>query len=405
MCKIEGGLQVQQITINIRMSEPLWEKTEIVDSFEELDLKQDVLKGVYGYGFEKPLPIQQIGISPIAKGLDLFIQARSGTSKSATYVIGALQKQDYSTEVPKLQTLILVPMSGLGQQIKVIIDRIGEFIGVKSHCCLDVQESTRALSKGVHTVVGMPGRVFDMIQSNALCTSSITTLIIDEIDELVARGFKAQIFDIFRAMPEGVQVCMFVNRFSPEIDDVAKLMMHHPKYLMEQREVAQLEGVKQYYILVEREEWKFDVLCDLLDYVNGMQVIIYCNTRGRVLDIADRLKEKNFNAVALHVELTSQEREIITSDIRIGHYRCIVTTDLSAPCRLHFIPIKVSYDFPRNLENYAPRFGLIPPYKKALAISLVSEEERDSAMREAELLHHTTIDELPVDVLNTLFEM
>lgn len=158
-------------------------------------------------GFEKPSAIQQKGIVPFGKGLDVIQQAQSGTGKTATFCAGILQNLDY--QQVECQALVLAPTRELAQQIEKVMRALGDYQQVKCHACVggtSVREDTRILQSGVHVVVGTPGRVYDMLRRRALRADAIKMFVLDEADEMLSRGFKDQIYDIFQLLPPKLQV-------------------------------------------------------------------------------------------------------------------------------------------------------------------------------------------------------
>ncbi|KAD2393803.1 hypothetical protein E3N88_40780 [Mikania micrantha] len=169
---------------------------EVYDSFDAMGLQENLLRGIYAYGFEKPSAIQQRGIVPFTKGLDVIQQAQSGTGKTATFCSGILQQLDYN--VVECQALVLAPTRELAQQIEKVMRALGDYLGVKVHACVggtSVREDQRILSAGVHVVVGTPGRVFDMLRRQSLRADYIKMFVLDEADEMLSRGFKDQVWE------------------------------------------------------------------------------------------------------------------------------------------------------------------------------------------------------------------
>ncbi|THU48835.1 hypothetical protein C4D60_Mb06t03170 [Musa balbisiana] len=180
---------------------------EICESFDDMGLHENLLRGIYAYGFEKPSAIQQRGIVPFCKGLDVIQQAQSGTGKTATFCSGILQQLDYG--LVQCQALVLAPTRELAQQIEKVMRALGDYLGVKVHACVggtSVREDQRILQSGVHVVVGTPGRVFDMLRRQSLRPDYIKMFVLDEADEMLSRGFKDQIYDIFQLLPSKIQV-------------------------------------------------------------------------------------------------------------------------------------------------------------------------------------------------------
>ncbi|KAI6805208.1 ATP-dependent RNA helicase, partial [Hortaea werneckii] len=182
---------------------------ETTDSFDSMNLRSELLRGVYAYGFERPSAIQQRAIMPVIKGNDVIAQAQSGTGKTATFAIAALQKLD--PNIKACQGLILAPTRELAQQIQKVVVAIGDFMNIECHACIggtSVRDDMKALQDGPQVVVGTPGRVHDMIQRRMLKTDSMKMFILDEADEMLSRGFTEQIYDIFQFLPQSTQVVL-----------------------------------------------------------------------------------------------------------------------------------------------------------------------------------------------------
>lgn len=332
---------------------------EIVTSFDALNLHKDLLRGIYGYGFEKPSAIQQRGIKPILDGHDTIGQAQSGTGKTATFVIAALQKIDYNNF--NCQVLILAPTRELAQQIQRVVLGLGDYIKVVCHACVggtDVRDDMAKLKQGVHMVVGTPGRVFDMINNrNCLTVSHMRLFVLDEADEMLSRGFKTQIYDIFRLLPSDVQVALFSATMPHDVLEVTSKFMRNPKRILVKKDELTLEGIKQFYVNVEQEEWKFSTLEDLYETLTITQSIIYVNSRRKADMLTDYMTSKDFTVSKLHGEMSQKDREVIMRQFRSGSTRVLVTTDLLARgIDVQQVSLVINYDLPITLENYIHRY-------------------------------------------------
>ena len=171
---------------------------EKFETFDDMGLSDGVLRGVYSFGFEKPSPIQQLAIVPMIKGHDVIAQAQSGTGKTGTFTISILQRINISEVVP--QALIIVPTRELAQQIKQVITSIGDYSKVKVVALIggtDIRADLYTLKDGVHVAVGTPGRIYDMINRGILDITKLKVLVLDEADQMLDRGFKEQIHEIF----------------------------------------------------------------------------------------------------------------------------------------------------------------------------------------------------------------
>jgi translation initiation factor 4A len=167
---------------------------EVVESFDDMALKDDLLRGIYAYGFEKPSAIQQRGIMPVLSGHDTIAQAQSGTGKTATFSISVLQLID--PKIKNTQALILAPTRELAQQIQKVVRALGDYLKITSHACVGgtlIRDDIRILRDGAQVVVGTPGRVYDMINRKVLYLDDVKIFVLDEADEMLSRGFKEQV--------------------------------------------------------------------------------------------------------------------------------------------------------------------------------------------------------------------
>jgi len=373
---------------------------EVVTSFDDMDLKDLLLRGIYAHGFEKPSAIQQRGIMPILAGHDTIAQAQSGTGKTATFSISVLQLVDSS--IKDIQALILAPTRELAQQIRKVAGALGDFLAVTSHACIGgtlVRDDVRTLSEGVQVVVGTPGRVNDMIQRKAMNLHHVKIFVLDEADEMLSRGFKDQIYDVFQNLPNQVQVCLFSATMPSEILDISQKFMRNPVQILVKRDELTLEGIKQFYVSVDQEEWKLDTLCDLYETLTITQAIIYCNTRRKVDWLTDKMAGRDFTVSSMHGDMTSQERELIMKEFRSGSSRVLITTDLLARgIDVQQVSLVINYDLPQNRENYIHRIGRSGRFgRKGVAINFVTTDDV-RAMREIESFYNTAIEEMPMNV-------
>jgi len=332
---------------------------EVTETFDDMSLRTELLRGIYAYGFEKPSAIQQKAVKPVLLGRDLIAQAQSGTGKTATFAIGALQKIELDNR--GCQVLILAPTRELAQQIQKVVIALGDYMQAQCHACIggtNVREDMRKLESGVHIVVGTPGRVYDMINRRALKTETIKLFILDEADEMLSRGFKDQIYEVFRYLPASVQVGLFSATMPNDVLDLTQRFMRDPIRILVKRDELTLEGIRQFYIAVDREEWKLDTLCDLYETVTITQAIIYCNSRRKVDWLTDQMRRRDFTVSAMHGDMDMKEREIIMKEFRSGSSRVLITTDLLARgIDVQQVSLVINYDLPTNNENYIHRIG------------------------------------------------
>ena len=192
---------------------------------------------------------------------------------------------------------------------------------VKVHCCIggrNVNDDVFKLEHGTHIVSGTPGRVFDMIQRRTFKTNNIKMLILDEADEMLAKGFKDQVYDIYRYLPPNIQ-CVVVSATLPqEILDMTNKFMNNPLKILVKRDELTLDQIKQFFVAVDQEDYKFETLCDLYDTLTVTQSVIFCNKRNKVEWLARKMREANFTVSYMHGSMPQKERDAIMDEFRSG---------------------------------------------------------------------------------------
>jgi ATP-dependent RNA helicase len=376
------------------------EDVEVIPTFDRMGLNSDLVRGIYSYGFEKPSAIQQRAIKQIVKGRDIIAQAQSGTGKTATFSIGVLQSIDVKTR--ETQALVLAPTRELAVQIQRVILAVGDYMNVQCHACIggtNVGEDIRKLDYGQHVVTGTPGRVFDMIRRRNLRTRSIKMLVLDEADEMLTKGFKEQLYDIYRYLPPGAQVVLLSATLPHDVLEMTSKFMSDPVRVLVKRDELTLEGIKQFFVAVEREEWKFDTLCDLYDTLTITQAVIFCNTRRKVDWLADKMREANFTVSAMHSDMEQKDRDAIMKTFRGGESRVLISTDVWARgLDVPQVSLVINYDLPNNRELYIHRIGRSGRYgRKGVAINFVKSDDI-RILRDIEQYYSTQIDEMPMNV-------
>jgi len=373
---------------------------QVTTSFDEMDLNQKLLRGIYAYGFEKPSAIQQRAIIPCISKRDVIAQAQSGTGKTATFSIAILQQ--INIENRHCQALILAPTRELAQQIQKVVIALGDYMQVSCHACIggtNVRDDMRKLESGVQIVVGTPGRVFDMINRRSFRTDSIKMFVLDEADEMLSRGFKDQIYKVFKTLNGDIQVVLLSATMPPDVLEVTRKFMRDPVTILVKKEELTLEGIKQFYVNVEKEEWKLDTLSDLYDTLSITQAVIFCNTRRKVDWLTTRMREKEHTVSAMHGDMDQKEREVIMKEFRSGSSRVLITTDLLARgIDVQQVSLVINYDLPTNRENYIHRIGRGGRFgRKGVAINFVTEEDQRT-LKDIEEFYNTQIVEMPSNV-------
>ncbi|KAG5452541.1 translation initiation factor eIF4A [Clonorchis sinensis] len=370
------------------------------DSFDRMNLKEGLLRGIFAYGFEKPSAIQQRAILPSIEGRNVIAQAQSGTGKTATFSIAMLQQ--INTADPRCQALVLAPTRELAKQIQTVVVALGDYMDITCHACIggtQVSTDMERLQMGQQIVVGTPGRVLDMIRRGSLRTDSIRIFVLDEADEMLSMGFKDQIQEIFRCLKHDVQVILLSATIPDEVLEVTKHFMVDPVRILVKQEELTLEGIRQFYVNVEQEEWKLETLCDLYQTIAITQAVIFCNTRRKVEWLTQELTERDFIVSAMHGDMEQAERDNIMTAFRSGSSRVLISTDLLARgIDVQQVSLVINFDLPNTLENYIHRIGRGGRFgRKGVAINFVTLADKRT-LKELETFYNTKISELPVDV-------
>jgi|TARA_B110000211_G_scaffold210626_1_gene248852 translation initiation factor 4A len=380
------------------------ENLEVYETFDDMGLKEDILRGIYSYGFEVPSSIQQRAIKPLIDGKDLIAQAQSGTGKTATFIIGCLERVDMSINKP--QIIVLAPNRELAMQIFNVFNSLNDFYGVKGGLIMggtDLKENFRMLDEGLQFIVGTPGRVFDMLKRYAIVTDQIKTFVLDEADEMLSRGFKEQIYEIFQFLPKKCQICLFSATMPEMALELTTKFMNDPLRILVDKENLTLEGIKQYYLGVEQESWKLATLYDLYEKLSISQSIIFVNSKRKADFLQTQLEENDYTVDCIHGDLTQKERNEIMTSFRNGNSRILITTDIIARgIDVQSVSIVINYDIPRYREIYIHRIGRSGRFgRKGIAINFVTEREYNN-LKDIQNFYKTEIVPLPENIKDIL---
>lgn len=370
-------------------------QVEEIDNFDDMKLKKKVLRGIYAYGFEKPSMIQSKAIPVVISGRDIIGQAQSGMGKTGTFVIGMLQRID--CKKPELQAIIMAPTRELADQIDRVTRAIGDYYKVKTCLCVggtSTHENIKKLRSGVHVVIGTPGRIQHMAESKALVGKHVKMFILDEADQMLSTDFKFQVRDIVDIIPKDCQICIFSATLANEVLDITKKFMNNPVKILVKREMLTLDGIKQFFIALKKEQWKLGTLIDLYGKINVAQSIIYVNTKQKADYVVKQLREKDFTVACIHGD--QSDRKQVMEEFRSGKSRVLVTTDLLARgIDIQQVSIVINYDLPNDIASYLHRIGRSGRFgRKGVAINFVCDSDI-TQFRSIESYYSTQIDEMP----------
>jgi len=375
------------------------------ETFEDMNLKKKLLKGIYKYGFEKPSIIQKKGIVPLIMKKDIIAQAQSGTGKTATFVIGTLQNLESSSKIIKI--LILSPTRELAFQIQEVYNSIGCFMELQTQVCTGGSKISADLQcyKRIppSVLIGTPGRLLDLFTNNSKMISGLDFIVIDEADEMFSKGFKVQVFKIIKYIPKISNIAFFSATLPKEILKIIELFMNDPVRILVKKDELTLEGIKQFYIAVDEEDWKLNVLCDLYKKIRINQAIIYVNTRRKVEWLITKMIKNGFNVSQLHGDMNQLERGNIMKNFRSGSIKVLITTDLlSRGIDVQQVSLVINYDLPMSKESYIHRIGRSGRFgRKGLAINFLGRLDVP-VLREIEVYYSTSIEEMPSDITEYL---
>jgi translation initiation factor 4A len=373
-----------------------------------IDLK--LIRGVMAYGFEYPSPIQQKAIKPLLGGYDVIAQAQSGTGKTATFCIGTLGNIDYTKN--EIQAIVLGHTMELAQQIEIVFKNIGKYLDVRvgqAVRSIPVRDNIDQLlgkttdGKLPQVVIGTPGRVLDMINKKVINTSTIKMLVLDEADELLSDGFLQQIRNIIGNLNSEVQIGLFSATMEPAFFKITQNFMRHPMNILIKKEELTLEGIKQFYIDCEKNEYKFETLCDLYSLISVSQTIIYCNHYQSVEQLTKKLQEQNFKVSCIHGNMNITEREDAMRNFRNMNSRVLISTDLlGRGIDVQQVSVVINYDIPLKIESYIHRIGRSGRHgRKGTAINFVNGNDF-KRMTDIEKYYNTHIAPLPGNVEQVL---
>ncbi|KAG6816510.1 hypothetical protein H0H87_005512 [Tephrocybe sp. NHM501043] len=311
-----------------------------------MGLHPELLRGMYAYGLDHPPPLHQRAIIPLVKGHDAVIQD-SGFEKRTLLAIYSLQKVDLSAK--NAQVLILTPTRELAIAMQNnVIKTLGCQMQIDAQTC-NTNDEPKNL-QNAQIVVGTPGRMHDMLRRRVLNPDKIRLICIDEADELLSRGFKDIIYDAFHFLPQNVQCILASGTLFSDTLEIIRKFMHDPIMFLKKDEPT-LHNTKQYYIAIEREEWKLDTICDLVETLAVAKAIIFCNTRRKVDWLNEKMHAHDFSVSAL------KQREALMKEFREEDSRILITTDTLARGldTRGISPPVINYDMPANKENYVHR--------------------------------------------------
>lgn len=381
------------------------ESYPFVDKFddERIALKQEILNGIYNYGFDRPSPIQRIGIKPIAEGKDLVLQSHSGSGKTATFLIGMLQKIDFNDN--STQAIIVSNTKDLSDQIYDVLKNLSKFCNVSSNLCVGGDMSSRYMSNDTiqQIIVGTPGRVCDLIQKKIINSNDVKIFVVDEADEVLSSGFRKQLKYIIQNLSKACQIVLSSATIPQEMSLIVKNILREDYVsILVKNEELTLDEIKQFYVPLE-EHQKMNCLLDIYRNMSIGQCIVYCNKKYRADELKKFLDENGYAAGINHGDLLPNERKEIMTQFRAGTIRILITTDLMARgIDVQAISLVINFDMPKYTQTYIHRIGRSGRYgREGAAINFVTRKEKNM-LGYIERTFNTQIEQLPGDLRNII---
>jgi len=374
-----------------------------IHNWDDLDLNIELLRGIYAYGFEKPSGIQQKAIYPIIQTKDVIAQAQSGTGKTGAFVISALQRVD--TSLKHTQVIIIAPTHELVKQIYNVTTAMSSMmqnITIKTIIGgTSIQDDVNEMRNNCpQIIIGTAGRVYDMIKRRYIRTKHMKLFMLDEADEMLSKGFKDQIYNIFQHFNENIQVAIFSATMPCEVLELTNKFMKEPVKIIIKKEELTLEGIDQYFLACVGDNDKYDMLKKIFSYISVSQCIIYCNNVKRVDDLQRAMMQDGFSVCSIHSSMNKSERETSFEQFRSGCYRVLISSNVTARgIDIQQVSTVINFDIPKCVNTYLHRIGRSGRWgRKGMAINFITQNDI-KYMQNIENHYKISIRELPKEII------
>ena len=355
------------------------EDSPAAPGFEELGITGPVLKAIRDLGYETPSPIQAATIPTLLSGRDVVGMAQTGTGKTAAFALPVLERLDVSQKTP--QALVLAPTRELALQVCEAFESYAarmkgvHVLPVYGGQGYGVQLS--ALRRGVHVVVGTPGRIMDHLAKGTLDLSGLTYLVLDEADEMLKMGFAEDVEQILAQTPEEKQVALFSATMPAQIRRLAQQYLRDPAEITVKAKTATNTNITQRYLVVSYAQ-KVDALTRILEVENFDGMIVFVRTKNETETLAEKLRARGYSAAAINGDVPQIQRERSVNQLKDGKLDILVATDVAARgLDVERISHVVNFDIPTDTESYVHRIGRTGRAgRTGDAISFITPRER-----------------------------
>jgi translation initiation factor 4A len=382
--------------------EPNWDKA--IKDFNSMDLNDQLLHGIYSYGFKSPTSVQSLAIRPIIDGRHVIVQAQRGAGKTGAFSIGVLSS--IKIEEKTTQALILSPEGSLSVQTyefcKGISEKMTDLTIELFKGGIPVQEDRKRALRLPHVATGTPGRILDLIKTGHLRCENIKIVVLDEADEMLSEGFIEQVNEIFSFLSHKVQFCFFSNTIPTELFRIMETFVRDPIKILVKAEKPTLEGIKQFYINVGEPSKKLETLIDLYGKLHIQRTVIFANSKQTVDFLVEALEASYFSTVAIHPGLSQLDKDSNMKQFRLGGSRTLISTDLHSGINIPQITLVINFEIPMDREKYIHRILFSKDHDcKGVVINICDSGEM-RLIQDIERIYATKIEELPENI-NEIF--
>lgn len=350
-------------------------------NFDDFDISDNILKAIGDMGFERPTPIQEMAMPLALKSHDITAQAQTGSGKTLAFSVPILENIFVPDKSP--QAIVLCPTRELSIQVADEITKIGKYIKKLKVLAVyggqPIGKQTRVLKKGVHVVVGTPGRIIDHMERENLDMTGVECVVLDEADEMLDMGFRDDIEFILKATTFKRQTMLFSATIPPEIKKIAKSYQNNPKFIKVKNKRKNIPKISQYSFKTNPKH-KFDDLCRIIEAYDVNSSLIFCNTKKGVDFVFKNLKRNGYSSQALHGDMTQKIRDKVMNKFKNGNVSYLIATDVASRgldiSNLNYI---INYDVPQNADDYIHRIGRTARAgKSGFAFTMVSPQDEYS---------------------------
>ena len=377
-----------------------------MECFRDLPLNPEVLKGIEELGFRNLFPIQAQAIIPLLEGKDVIGQAQTGTGKTAAFGIPMIER--LNPKINSVQGLVLEPTRELAVQVAQHISQLSKYAAFRVlpvYGGESIRKQISELGRGVHIVVGTPGRIIDHLKRRTLNLSSVKIAVLDEADRMLDMGFIDDIEYILSKVPASRQTSLFSATIDQSVMNVCHRYLENPEKILVSKDEIALTQITQHYMVVN--PWnKFEILCNILDENHIERAIIFCRTRKRTSILADKLGFRGYDAKPFHAGFSQRQRDLVVNSFRKEKLKLLVATDVAARgLDIQGITHIINYDVPSDALVYFHRIGRTARMGgEGTAISLVGYGEL-AQFGSIQALTKTTIEELEQNSPTVVFSV